>query len=91
MSISVLTLLCVYVRYNGLYIKLKLLGLYNNIFFIKVSKTENRFKTSFQQPKTGFTKNPVFTSLVSITEKKLLFDLGRLKICSFVMFLFLLQ
>ena len=24
---------------------------------MKVSKTENRFKTGFQQPKTGFPKN----------------------------------
>src|SRR6218665_3720705 len=59
MSISVLTLLCVYLRYNALYIKLKLFALYNNIFFMKVSKTEkrlNRFSTTenrFSQ-KTGF-------------------------------------
>src|SRR6218665_36608 len=31
---------------------------------MKVSKTENRFKTGFQQPKTGFPKNPVLTSLI---------------------------
>ena len=30
---------------------------------MKVSKTENRFKTGFQQPKTGFPKKPVLTSL----------------------------
>ena len=30
---------------------------------MKVSKTENRFKTGFQQPKTGFPKNSVLTSL----------------------------
>src|SRR6218665_3360589 len=63
MSISVLTLLIVYLRYNALYIKLTLFALYNNIFFMKVSKTENRFKTCFQQPKTGFPKKPVLTSL----------------------------
>src|SRR6218665_1453162 len=56
MSISVLTLLCVYLHYNALYIKLKLFALYNNIFWTKVSKTENRFSTTenrFSQ-KTGF-------------------------------------
>jgi len=31
---------------------------------MKVIKTEIRFKTGFQQPKTGFPKNPVLTSLV---------------------------
>jgi len=31
---------------------------------MKVSKNENRFKTGFQQPKTGFPKNPVLTSLI---------------------------
>ena len=31
---------------------------------MKISKTENQFKTGFQQPKTGFPKNPVLTSLV---------------------------
>src|SRR6218665_3066588 len=52
MSISVLTLLCVYLHYNALYIKLKLFALYNNIFWTKVSKTENRFsqKTGFNIP-----------------------------------------
>ena len=30
---------------------------------MKVIKTEIRFKTSFQQPKTGFPKSPVLTSL----------------------------
>jgi len=44
--------------------KLKLFGSYN-IFFIKVSKTENRFKTGFQQPKTGLQKKPVLASLVT--------------------------
>jgi len=41
MSISVLTLLCVYVRYNALY--LKLFALYNNIFLWRLVKTENQF------------------------------------------------
>jgi len=31
---------------------------------MKVIKTEIRFKTGFQQPKTGFPKNPVLTSLI---------------------------
>src|SRR6218665_630721 len=31
---------------------------------MKVSKTENRFKTGFKQPKTHFPKNPVLTSLI---------------------------
>jgi len=31
---------------------------------MKVIKTKNRFKTGFQQPKTGFPKNPVLTPLV---------------------------
>ena len=31
---------------------------------MKVSKTENRFKTGFQQPKPGFPKKPVLTSLM---------------------------
>jgi len=48
----------------GLYIKL--FALYKNIFVMKVIKTEIRFKTGFQQPKTGFPKNPVLTSLVLI-------------------------
>ena len=30
---------------------------------MKVIKTEIRFKTGFQQPKTGFPKNPVLASL----------------------------
>ena len=30
---------------------------------MKVSKTENRFKTGFQQPKTGL-KKPILTSLL---------------------------
>jgi len=32
---------------------------------MKVSKTENRFKSGFQQPKTGLPKKPVLTSRVS--------------------------
>ena len=31
---------------------------------MKVTKTEIRFKTGFQQPKTGLPKKPVLTSLV---------------------------
>jgi len=58
----VLTLLCVYLRYNVLYIKLKLFALYTNIFFMKVSKTENRFKTGFQQSKTGFPNKTGFNN-----------------------------
>jgi len=64
MSILVLTLLCVYVHYNALGLYIKLFALYKNIFFMKVIKTEIRFKTGFQQPKTGFPKNLVLTSLV---------------------------
>jgi len=30
---------------------------------MKVIKTENRFKTGFQQPKSSFPENPVLTSL----------------------------
>ena len=44
----------VYVRYNALYIKLFAL---HNIFFMKVSKIENQFKTGFQQLKTSLPKN----------------------------------
>src|SRR6218665_1718134 len=54
MSITVLTLLCVYLRYNALYIKLKLFALYNNIFFIKVSKPKTGLKPVFNN------QNPVF-------------------------------
>jgi len=36
---------------------------------MKVSKTENRFKTGFQQPKTGLLKKPVLTSLTSLPIK----------------------
>src|SRR6218665_1174682 len=73
MSISVLTLLIVYLRYNALYIKLKLFALYNNIFFMKVSKTENRFsRTENRFPKkTGFSKKPVLTSLFLSTQNLL--------------------
>src|SRR6218665_1228092 len=60
MSISVLTLLIVYLRYNALYIKLKLFALYNNIFFMKVSKTENRFSTT----ENRFSKKTVLTFLI---------------------------
>jgi len=49
MSISVLTLLCVYIRYNALYVNLFVL--YNYIFCMKVSKIENQFA-----------KKPVLTS-----------------------------
>jgi len=31
---------------------------------MKVTKTEIRFKTGFQQPKTGLPKKPVLTSLL---------------------------
>ena len=31
---------------------------------MKVTKTEIRFKTGFQQPKTGLPKKPVLTSLI---------------------------
>jgi len=34
---------------------------------MKVTKTEIRFKTGFQQPKTGLPKKPVLTSLVKTT------------------------
>ena len=64
--ISVHTALHVgYVHYNALCLNIKLFALYNNIYFMKVTKTENWFKTGFQQPKTGFPKNPVLTSLLS--------------------------
>ena len=33
---------------------------------MKVIKTENRFKTGFQQPKSGFPKYPVLTSLITM-------------------------
>jgi len=33
---------------------------------MKASETEIRFKTGFQQPKTGFAKKPVLTSLIYI-------------------------
>jgi len=36
---------------------------------MKVSKTENRFQTGFQQPKTGLPKNPVLTSLFHMYDK----------------------
>ena len=58
MGIWVLTLFCMYERCNALYIKLKLFGLYNNIFFMKVS--QNQFKTGFPQPKTSLPKKTVF-------------------------------
>jgi len=38
---------------------------------MKVSKTENRFKTGFKQPKTGFPKNPVLTSVDHIPARPL--------------------
>jgi len=31
---------------------------------MKASETEIRFKTGFQQPKSGFAKKPVLTSLL---------------------------
>ena len=64
MNILLLTLLCVYVHYNALGLNIKVFASYKNIFFMKVIKTEIRFKTGFQQPKTGFPRNPVLTSLV---------------------------
>ena len=64
MSLLVLTLLCVYVHYNVLGLYIKLFAFYKHKFFMKVIKIENRFKTSFQQPKSGFPKNPVLTSLL---------------------------
>ena len=66
MNILVLALLCVYVYYNALGLYIKLFTLYKNIFFMKVIKTEIRFKTGFQQPKTGFPKNPVLTLVKSL-------------------------
>jgi len=41
---------------------------------MKVSKTENRFKTGFRQSKTRFQKNPVLTSLDKMDEET---TLGR--------------
>ena len=70
MSILVLTLLCVYVHYNALDLYIKLFVMYKNIFFMKVIKTEIRFKTGFQQLKTGFPKNSVLTSLIKILCKR---------------------
>ena len=35
---------------------------------MKVTKTEIRFKTGFQQPKTGLPKKPVLTSLAKIAD-----------------------
>jgi len=67
MSISVLTLLCVYLLYNALYIKLKLFALYNNNFLWRLVKP----KSGFQQPKFVFPKRPVLTSLLK-TAKKLM-------------------
>ena len=67
MSILVLTPLCVYVHYNALGLYIKLFALYKNIFLMKIIKTENRFKPGFQQPKSGFPKNPVLTSLILTT------------------------
>jgi len=32
---------------------------------MKDNETENRFQTSFQQPKTGLPRNPVLTSLLA--------------------------
>ena len=63
MSLLLLTLLYVYVHYNALGLYIKLFPLYKNIFFMKVIKTENRFKTGSQQQKSGFPKNSVLTSL----------------------------
>ena len=38
---------------------------------MKVTKTEIRFKTGFQQPKTGLPTKPVLTSLIcSVTKIK---------------------
>src|SRR6218665_478678 len=68
MSILVLTLLCVYVHYNALDLYIKLFALYKNILFMKVIKNEVRFKTGFQQPKIGFPKNPLLTSLMMIKD-----------------------
>ena len=62
LKISVDTV-CVYVHYNALGLYIKLFALYKNMV-MKVIKTENRFKIGFQQPKSGFPKNPVLTSLI---------------------------
>jgi len=35
---------------------------------MKVSKTNNRFKTGFPKPITGLSKNPILTSLVISTK-----------------------
>ena len=48
----------------------KIICLIQKYIFMKVIKTEIRFKTGFQQPKTGFPKNPVLTSLNWNIEKK---------------------
>src|SRR6218665_2334073 len=37
---------------------------------MKVSKTENRFKTGFQQPKSGFPKRPGLTTLTETPRTK---------------------
>jgi len=39
---------------------------------MKVSKTENRFKTDFQQPKTSFPKKTVLTSLDNNTNLQMI-------------------
>jgi len=58
MSISVLALLCVYVCYNALYIKL--FASYNNIFLWRLV---NRFYNRFSTTENRFAKKPVLTSL----------------------------
>ena len=37
---------------------------------MKVSKTDNRFKTGFPKPITGLPKKPILTSLIFIQSKK---------------------
>ena len=57
LRVRTLQCICVYVRYNALYIKI--FALYNNILLWRLVKTENRFSTTENQ----FGKKLVSTSL----------------------------
>ena len=70
MSISVLTLFCVYIPYNALFIKLKLFGLYNNIFFMKVSKTGLKPNRKPVCQKNGFN----ITNLATVSKRTAVLD-----------------
>jgi len=56
-----------YVHYNALCLNIKLFALYNNIYFMKVTKTENWFKNRFSTTENRFSEKSGFNMTTFLT------------------------